>query len=167
MLLKSTTAKSDSLTEEAKTGWLSQIKDYASYDVMTIQEDKKVLDHVQDMMSWNIDFIVVKDEGKVIRGVIGRDQLNDIVNEKKLEVRSGSEGDLKKMSFRDIVDATDMKEYYVIDQNKTKSEPTLWMQGLPAREVVLIKDEKVEAVVDRRWFKRWQGLVKIARYFNT
>ena len=167
MLLKSVSARADSLTEEAKTGWLSQIKEHASYDVMTVQADKKVLDHVQDSMSWNIDFIVVKDEGKVIRGVIGRDQLDDIVNEKKLEVSSGGEVDLNRMSFRDVVNSADIKEYYLIDQNKTKTEPTLFMQGLPPREVVLMKDSKVEAVVDRRWFKRWQGLVKFAGYFNV
>lgn len=166
MLLKSDSSKSDSLAEEAKNGWWSQIKDYASYDVVTIQQDKKVIDHVDDLMSWKIDFIVVKDEGKVIRGVIGRDQLNDIVNEKKLEVRGGADANLNEMSFRDVIDTHDHKEYYLIDEKNQKSDPKLW-QGLPAREVVLLRDQHVEAVVDRRWFKRWQGLLRLAKYFNT
>jgi hypothetical protein len=156
-------AKSDTMMEEAKTSWLTQIKEFASSDVMSVQADRKVIDHVDDLMSWKIDFIVVKGEGKVIQGVVGRDQLNDIINEKKLETRNGTAvTDLRKMSFRDILESEGLREYYVINEDAPKSGQ-LWLQGLPAREILIIKDKIVKAVVDRRWFKKWQSRLGLAR----
>lgn len=151
--------------EEAKTHWLSQIKEYASSDVLSIQEDKKVVDNIEDLMSWKIDFVVVKDKGKVIQGVVGRDQLNEIINEKKLQARNGSETDLSQLSFRDVLDSEDLREYYVINEDAGKVDTPLWLQGLPAREVLIIKDKIVKAVVDRRWFRKWQNLLQFARSF--
>jgi len=154
------------MIEEAKTHWLSQIKEYASSDVMSIQEDKKVVDNIEDLMSWKIDFVVVKDKGKVIQGVVGRDQLNEIITEKKLEARrGGSDIDISQMSFRDVLDSEGLREYYVINEDAGKTDTPLWLQGLPAREVLIIKDKIVKAVVDRRWFRKWQNLLQFARSF--
>ena len=152
-MLKPLPAKAESLASEAQ--------EYMSYDVVSVQEDNKVVDHVQDLLSWNIDFVVVKDKGKVVRGVIGRDQLNDIVNEKVLDSRNGkSTEDLTKMSFRDLIENKDLKEYYIIDEDKERSEANLWVDGLPPREVVIMKNHAVKAVIGRRWFRRWQRLVR-------
>jgi hypothetical protein len=168
MLLKSLTAKADSLITEAKNRWISQIKEFASSNVVTVQEDKKVVDQIADLMEWKIDFVVVKDSGKVIKGVIGRDQLNDLVNEKRLEHRDATDGqDLTRMSFRDLIENHDLKEYYIFDENKESSDPSSWLPSLPAREVVIMKDKVVKAVVDRRWFRKWLGLAKFATYLSS
>ncbi len=167
MLLKSLT-KAGSLAAEAKRLLLAQIKDYASYDIVTVRDDRRVVEQVQSLMEWKIDFIVVKDQGKVVKGVIGRDQLGDIVREKILEARAaGREADLKRMSFRDLLQDEDFKEYYVLDEGEvTKPDPQLW-QGLPPREVLIVKDKAVKAVVDRRWFRRWQSLLRRLAYVGT
>jgi hypothetical protein len=158
--------KSGSMVEEAKSQWLSQIKEYASSDVLSVQEDRKVVDHVDDLMSWKIDFVVVKDKGKVIQGVVSRDQLNEIITEKKLEARNGaSDIDIRQLSFRDVLENEDVKEYYVINEDLQRSDAQLWLHGLPAREILIIKDKIVQAVVDRRWFRKWQNLLQLARSF--
>jgi predicted transcriptional regulator len=157
--------KPNGTAEESKGHWLSQIKEFASSDVLSVQEDRKVVDHVDDLMSWKIDFVVVKDKGKVIQGVIGRDQLTEIMTEKKLQIRKGKDIDLSQMSFRDVIETENLKEYYVINEDAAKNEAPLWQQGLPAREILIIKDKIVKAVVDRRWFKKWQRLLRLARSF--
>lgn len=156
---------SGSMADESKSHWLAQIKQFASSHVLSVQEDKKIIDHVDDLLSWKIDFVVVKDKGKAIQGVIGRDQLNEIVTEKKLEVRNGSEADLSQLSFRDLLESGNLKEYYVINEDAEKSVAPPWLHGLPAREILIIKDKIVKAVVDRRWFKKWQNLLWLARSY--
>jgi hypothetical protein len=151
-----------------KFNWWKRIKNFASYAVVTVQEDSKVIDHVPDLQSWKIDFIVVKDKGKIVRGVIGRDQLNDIVNEQRLQARSGSANiDPRGLSFRDVIANDDLREYYLVDQNNVHSDPKLWLQDLPPREVVIVKDKAVQAVVDRRWFKRWLRLNRLSDCFSS
>jgi predicted transcriptional regulator len=165
--LKYFSEKIDSMASKAKERW-ARIKNFASFDVITVQEESKVVDHVAGLQSWKIDFIVVKDKGKVVRGVIGRDQLNDIVNERVLDARAGKPGpDLRRLSFRDVIEDEDLREYYLVDQNNESSDPKLWMEGLPPREVVIVKDKTVKAVVGRRWFKRWLQLNRLTEYFGS
>jgi hypothetical protein len=173
MMLKSLVAKADSLASLARDKWIAKIKDFASTDIVTIQAEQRVLDHAQDLLSWKIDFIVVKDKDKIIRGVIGRDQFNDLLNEKLLQTRMcqnisdlNLHKNLSHFSFRDLIASGAFQEYYVIDQDHPSTVPNLWMQGLPPREVVIIKDKVVDSVVDRRWFKRWQSLIRFACYFG-
>lgn len=153
-----------SFIEDAKSSWLSQIKKHASSGVMSVQADKKVVDHVDELLSWKIDFVVVKDEGRVIQGVVGRDQLRDIINEKRLEAHRG-DADVSEMSFRDLLSDENLREYYVIDEDSPKTEAPVWIKGLPAREILIIKNKIVQAVVDRRWFKKWQNLLQFARAY--
>lgn len=157
--------KKDSMAEESRSHWLSEIKQFASSDVLSVQEDRKIVDHVDDLLSWNIDFVVVKDKGKVIQGVIGRDQLTEIMTEKKLAVRNGAETDISQLSFRDLLESENLKEYYVINEDAEKNEAPLWLSGLPAREILIIKDKIVKAVIDRRWFRKWQRLLRLAHSF--
>lgn len=163
MILKNLSAKADSLIAEAKQLWLAQIGKYASKEVATVQQSHRVLDHADELLSWNIDFVVVKDEGKVIRGVIGRDQLREVINKKKIEVRTGATAmDLSKLSFRDVIDSSNFGEYYLLDRDNLK--PEAWTNDLPARELIITKDKTVEGVVDRRLFKRLINLLNFARY---
>lgn len=157
--------KPGSMADESRSHWLSEIKQFASSDVLSVQEDRKVVDHVDDLLSWKIDFVIVKDKGKVIQGVIGRDQLTDIITEKKLAVQNGATTDISELSFRDLLDSEDLKEYYVINEDAEKNQAPLWLSGLPAREILIIKDKIVKAVIDRRWFRKWQRLLRIAHSF--
>jgi|GEM_PF-6867271 len=157
--------KAGSMADESRSHWLSEIKQFASSDVLSVQEDKKVVDHVDDLLSWKIDFVVVKNKGKVIQGVIGRDQLTEIITEKKLSVRHGAETDISQLSFRDVLESENLKEYYVINEDAEKSQAPLWLSGLPAREILIIKDKIVKAVIDRRWFRKWQKLLRLAHSF--
>lgn len=150
--------------DDAKSNWLSQIKEHASLDVMSVQGDRKIVDHVDDLLSWKIDFVVVKDKGKVIQGVVGRDQLHEIINERRLEAGKGlTDQALSEMSFRDLLSAEDLREYYIIDEDAPKEQAPVWIKGLPAREILIMKDKIVKAVVDRRWFKKWQNLLQFVR----
>ena len=155
--------KSETMADESKNHWLSEIKQFASSEVLSIQEDKKIVDHVQDLLSWKIDFVIVKNKGKAIQGVIGRDQLTEIITEKRLESRDGS--DLSQMSFRDLLESGNLKEYYIINEDSEKSVAPLWMYGLPAREILIIKDKIVKAVIDRKWFRKWQNVLRLARLY--
>jgi len=157
--------KAGSMADESRSHWLSEIKQFASSDVLSVQEDKKVVDHVDDLLSWKIDFVVVKNKGKVIQGVIGRVQLTEITTEKKLSVRHGAETDISQLSFRDVLESENLKEYYVINEDAEKSQAPLWLSGLPAREILIIKDKIVKAVIDRRWFRKWQRLLRLAHSF--
>lgn len=157
--------KAGSMAEESRSHWLSEIKQFASSDVLSVQEDKKIVDHVDDLLSWKIDFVVVKNKGKVIQGVIGRDQLTEIITEKKLSVRHGADTDISQLSFRDVLESENLKEYYVINEDAEKSQAPLWLSGLPAREILIIKDKIVKAVIDRRWFRKWQRLLRLAHSF--
>jgi len=66
-----------------------------------------------------------------------------------------------------LIAGNEFREYYLLDKNSPAEESNLWIQDLPAREVVVIKDKTVEAVMSRRWFKRWQRLFRFARSIGS